>query len=167
MTLKTLAVNFFWIIFFLLIAVNAQARNEYLNDGNNGNCSKGSFETYSEVNQRDYKSGTSAEWQDQTVGFRYRMNIGSSCSDEFVGEQQLQMKLKTQMELIKSCRSIPRISPPPPKFAELIGACLELGVMKTTEFETFDKSISYWEVLKADWLKENPGVTIFKTKGAK
>jgi hypothetical protein len=39
--------------------------------------------------------------------------------------------------------------------------------MKTTEFETFDKSISYWEVLKADWLKENPGVTIFKTKGAK
>ena len=31
------------------------------------------------LDQRDYKSGTSDEWQDQRVGFRFRMPLGAVC----------------------------------------------------------------------------------------
>ena len=160
MILKTLAVNLSWIIFFLLVTINVQARNEYLNDSTNS-CERGSWETYTELRQHEYKSGTSNEYQDQTLGFRFRMPLGTICDDEFIAAQQKTNKIKTQLELIRMCGKVPRINPPPPAFAELINDCLQLGVMKVDEFETFDKSISYWDVLKTEWLKENPGVTVF------
>jgi hypothetical protein len=71
MTLKTLRDNLLWIIFFLCVATYAQARNDYLNDY--GTCERGSWETYTEVRQHEYKTGTSDEYQDQTLGFRFRM----------------------------------------------------------------------------------------------
>ena len=77
---KILTGNLFWIIFFLFVVTSAQARNEYLNDGAYA-CERGHWETYTEVRQHEYKSGTSDEYQDQTLGFRFRMPLGAVCSD--------------------------------------------------------------------------------------
>ena len=41
----------------IIATVNAEARNEYLNDGTNS-CDQGSWEAYTEVRQREYKTGT-------------------------------------------------------------------------------------------------------------
>jgi hypothetical protein len=54
-----------------LLATAASARNEYLNDGTN-TCDQGSWEAYTEVRQHEYKTGSSAESQDQVVGWRFR-----------------------------------------------------------------------------------------------
>ena len=163
-TLKTLIVNSLWIIFFLFVVTSAQARNEYLNNGTN-TCDQGSWEAYTEVRQNEYKSGSSAESQNQVLGWRFRKSIGDACTDEFIAEQQLQQKLKTQLELAKECKRIPRINPPPPEFAELINMCLKLGVTSTASFdERPDASISYWTVLKDGWKKENPNRPVFEGK---
>ena len=106
MTLKTLRDNLLWIIFFLCVATCVQAKNEYLNDGSYA-CERGSFEPYAEMNQRDYKSGTSDEYQDQRVGFRFRMPLGAVCDEDYIAEQRKKSKLKTQLELIKECKRIP------------------------------------------------------------
>ena len=158
--LKILAVS----VLFALFSTTVQARNEYLNDGTN-TCDQGSWEAYTEVRQNEYKSGNHDEYQNQTIGWRFRKSIGDACSDEFIAEQQLKQKLKTQLELVKECKRVPRISPPPVEFAELINMCMKLGVMSTASFEDRpDDSISYWTVLKEDWKKENPDKPIFESK---
>ena len=81
MTLKTWQDNLLWIAFFICVATYAEAKNEYLNDGSYA-CERGSFEPYSEVRQREFKTGTSDEYQDQIVGFRFRMPLGATCDDE-------------------------------------------------------------------------------------
>jgi len=160
--LKTLIVNLIWIIFFLFVVTSVQARNEYLNDGAYA-CEKGYWETYSEVRQNEYKSGSSAESQNQMLGFRFRMPFGTVCDDEYIAEQKKKQKLKTQLELVKECKRVPRINPPPVEFAELINMCMKLGVTSTVSFEDRpDASISYWSVLKDDWKKENPNRQIFE-----
>ena len=90
---KILTGNLFWIIFFLFVVTSAQARNEYLNDGAYA-CERGHWETYTEVRQHEYKSGTSDEYQDQTLGFRFRMPFGAVCDDEYIAEQKKKQKLK-------------------------------------------------------------------------
>ena len=156
--LKTLIVSVFIALFF----TTAHARNEYLNNGTN-TCDQGSWEAYTEVRQNEYKSGSSAESQNQVLGWRFRKSIGDACTDEFIAEQQLQQKLKTQLELAKECKRIPRINPPPPEFAELINMCMKLGVTSTASFdERPDASISYWTVLKDRWKKENPERPVFE-----
>ena len=158
--LKTLIVSVFIALFF----TTAHARNEYLNNGTN-TCDQGSWEAYTEVRQNEYKSGSSAESQNQVLGWRFRKSIGDACTDEFIAEQQLQQKLKTQLELAKECKRVPRINPPPPEFAELINMCLKLGVTSTASFdERPDASISYWTVLKDGWKKENPNRPVFEGK---
>ena len=159
MILRTLTVNLLWILFFLfVVTASAQARNEYLNDGTNS-CDQGSWEAYTEVRQHEYKSGNNDESQNQTLGFRFRKSIGPVCDEEFAKEQRLKQKLKTQLELVKECKRVPRISPPPIEFAELINMCTKLGVMSVASFdERPDASISYWTVLKEKYMKENPGL---------
>jgi len=121
-------------IFFLstVFTSHSNAKNEYLNDGSYA-CERGSFEPYSEVRQREFKTGTSDEYQDQIVGFRFRMPLGATCDDEYIAEQQKKQKLKTQLELIKECKRIPKISPPPVEFAELFNMCNKLGVVGIVE----------------------------------
>ena len=139
-----------------------QARNEYLNDGAYA-CERGHWETYTEVRQHEYKSGTSDEYQDQTLCFRFRMPFGAVCDEEYIAEQKKKQKLKTQLELVKECKRVPRISPPPVEFAELINMCLKLGVTSASNFDSRpDASISYWTVLKDDWKKENPDRPVFE-----
>ena len=83
-----------------LLATTASARNEYLNDGTNS-CDQGSWEAYTEVRQREYKTGTSAENQDQVVGFRWRKSIGPVCDEEFANEQRKKQKNKNT---IRTCK---------------------------------------------------------------
>jgi len=158
MTLKTYRDNLLWIAFFLCVATYAEARNEYLQ--NQHPCERGYFEPYTEVNQRDYKSGTSDEWQDQRVGFRFRMPLGAVCSDDYISEMQKKSKIKTQLELIKECKRIPRISPPPVEFAELFNMCNKLGVVGIVENKQPDGR--HWDNLKIQYLKENPDVVIME-----
>ena len=153
--LKILTVS----IVIALFSTTAQARNEYLNDGTNS-CDQGSWEAYTEVRQHEYKSGNNDESQNQTLGFRFRKSIGPVCDEEFAKEQRLKQKLKTQLELVKECKRVPRINPPPPAFAELINQCMQLGVMSANSFgeRDFDPKISYWTELKQQYLKDNPDV---------
>ena len=103
--LKILIVSF-------LLCTTAEARNEYLNDGTNS-CDQGSWEAYSEVRQHEYKTGTNDESQTQVLGFRWRKSIGPVCDEEFAEQQRLKQKLKTQLELVKECKRVPKIKPVP------------------------------------------------------
>ena len=143
----------------IISIVNAEARNEYLNDGTNS-CDQGSWEMYTEVRQNEYKTGSNAESQDQVIGFRWRKSIGPVCDEEFAEEQRLKQKLKTQLELVKECKRVPRIKPVPTEFAELINMCMKLGVISNASYNErdFDPKVSYWTVLKEKYMKENPGL---------
>ena len=150
--LKILIVSF-------LLCTTAEARNEYLNDGTNS-CDQGSWEAYTEVRQNEYKTGSNAESQDQVIGFRWRKSIWPVCDEEFAEEQRLKQKLKTQLELVKECKRVPRIKPVPVEFAELINMCMNVGVVSSASFDgrDFDPKVSYWTELKEQYMKENPDV---------
>ena len=160
MILRILIVSF-------LLCTAAQARNEYLNNGTN-TCSQGSCDV--SVEQRDdqynynrYSPSNNYEntEDDRLLRFTYRKYLGTACTDEFIAEQEKQMKIKTQLEVIKECKRVPRINPPPPEFAELINMCMKVGVMSSSHFDgerDFDPKISYWTVLKNQYMKENPDI---------
>ena len=150
--LKILIVSF-------LLCTTAEARNEYLNDGTNS-CDQGRWEAYTEVRQYEYKTGASAESQNQVLGLRWRKSIGPVCDEEFAEEQRLKQKLKTQLELVKECKRVPKVKPVPVEFAELINMCMKLGVVSSASFNgrDFDPKISYWTVLKEQYMKDNPGL---------
>ena len=158
MTLKTFQDNLLWIAFFLCVTTYAEARNEYLQ--NTHPCERGSFEPYAEMNQRDYKSGISNEYQDQRLGFRFRMPLGAVCSDEYIAEQEKKDKIRTQLELIKECKRIPKISPPPVEFAELFNMCNTLGVVGIVAHKKPDGN--YWLILKDEWKAENPDRPVYE-----
>ena len=142
-----------------MLCTTAEARNEYLNDGTNS-CDQGSWEAYTEVRQNEYKTGSSAESQNQVIGLRWRKSIGPVCDEEFAKEQRLKQKIKTQLELVKECKRVPRIKPIPVEFAELINMCMKLGVVSSASFDgrDFDPKVSYWTELKEQYMKENPDV---------
>ena len=167
MILKILIVS----ALFFLFSTTAQARNEYLNNGTN-TCAQGSFDVSIEQRDDQYNynhhspsnnyEGTD---DDRSVRLTWRKYLGTACTDEFIAEQEKQMKIKTQLEVIKECKRVPRINPPPPEFAELINMCMKVGVMSSTEFvgdRDFDPKVSYWTVLKKQYLKDNPDVVIMK-----
>lgn len=149
----------FILFFFLSFTNHSNAKNEYLNDGSYA-CERGSFEPYTEVRQREFKTGTSDEYQDQIVGFRFRMPIGATCDDDYIAEQQKKQKLKTQLELIKECKRIPKISPPPVEFAELFNMCNKLGVAGVIINKKPEGN--HWDNLKIQYLKDNPDIVIME-----
>jgi len=87
------------------------------------------------------------------------MPLGAVCSDEYIAEMQKKSKIKTQLELIKECKRIPNISPPPLEFAELFNMCNKLGVVK---FIDKKPEGSHWENLKIQYLKDNPDIVIME-----
>ena len=167
MILKILTVS----ILFFLFSTTAQARNEYLNNGTN-TCAQGSFDVSIEQRDDQYNynhNSPSNNYEgiddDRLLRFTYRKYLGTACTDEFIAEQEKQMKIKTQLEVIKECKRVPRISPPPAEFAELINMCMKVGVMSASHFNgdrDFDPKVSYWTVLKKKYLKDNPDVVIMK-----
>ena len=148
----------FTIFFLFILIAHSQARNEYLQNQNP--CERGTFEPYAEMNQRDYKSGISNEYQDQRLGFRFRMPLGAVCSDEYIAEQEKKDKIRTQLELIKECKRIPKISPPPAEFAELFNMCNTLGVVGIVAHKKPDGN--YWLILKDEWKAENPDRPVYE-----
>ena len=158
MTLKICQDNLLWIVLFLCVTTYAEARNEYLQ--NQHPCERGTFEPYAEINQRDYKSGISDEYQDQRLGFRFRMPLGTVCSDDYIAQQKKKDKIRTQLELIKECKRIPKISPPPIEFAELFNMCNTLGVVGIVAHKKPEGR--YWDNLKIQYLKDNPDIVIMK-----
>ena len=159
-------------VFFALFSTTVQARNEYLQNGTN-TCAQGSFDV--SIEQRDdqynynhYSPSNNYEGtdNDRSVRFTWRKYLGTACTDEFIAEQEKQMKIKTQLEVIKECKRVPRINPPPPEFAELINMCMKVGVISSGNFvngdRDFDPKVSYWTVLKKQYLKDNPDVVIMK-----
>ncbi len=164
---KILTGNFFWIVFFLFIATSVQARNEYLNNGTN-TCAQGSFDVSIEqredqYNYNHYSPSNNYEntEDDRSVRLTWRKYLGTACTDEFIAEQEKQMKIKTQLEVIKECKRVPRINPPPPEFAELINMCMKVGVISPSNFvgdRDFNPKVSYWTVLKEQYMKENPDI---------
>ena len=165
MILKILIVS----ALFFLFSTTAQARNEYLNNGTN-TCAQGSFDVSIEQRDDQYNynhNSPSNNYEgtddDRSVRLTWRKYLGTACTDEFIAEQEKQMKIKTQLEVIKECKRVPRINPTPPEFAELINMCMKVGVMSSTEFvgdRDFDPKVSYWTVLKKQYLKDNPDVVI-------
>ena len=149
---------FFTLFFFMACTSNSNARNEYLQNQNP--CERGTFEPYAEMNQRDYKSGISNEYQDQRLGFRFRMPLGAVCSDDYIAEQKKKDKLKTQLEVIKECKRIPRISPPPVEFAELFNMCNSLGLAGIVVHKKPEGN--HWDNLKIQYLKDNPDIIIME-----
>jgi len=164
---RILTGNIFWILFFLFVVTSAQARNEYLNNGTN-TCAQGSFDVSIEqredqYNYNHYSPSNNYEntEDDRSVRLTWRKYLGTACTDEFIAEQEKQMKIKTQLEVIKECKRVPRINPPPPEFAELINMCMKVGVMSSSHFvgdRDYDPKISYWTVLKQQYMKENPDI---------
>ena len=148
----------FTIFFLFILIAHSQARNEYLQNQNP--CERGTFEPYAEMNQRDYKSGISNEYQDQRLGFRFRMPLGAVCSDDYIAEQKKKDKLKTQLEVIKECKRIPRISPPPVEFAELFNMCNSLGLAGIVVHKKPEGN--HWDNLKIQYLKDNPDIIIME-----
>ena len=165
MILKILIVS----ALFFLFSTTAQARNDYLNNGTN-TCAQGSFDVSieqrdDEYNYNHYSPSNNYEGtdDDRRVTFTWRKYLGTACTDEFIAEQEKQMKIKTQLEVIKECKRVPRINPPPPEFAERINMCMKVGVISTSADagdREFDPKISYWTVLKKQYLKDNPDVVI-------
>ena len=149
---------FFTLFFFMACTSNSNARNEYLQNQNP--CERGTFEPYAEMNQRDYKSGISNEYQDQRLGFRFRMPLGAVCSDEYITEQKKKDRIRTQLELIKECKRIPKISSPPVEFAELFNMCNTLGVVGIVAKKK--PAGNHWNNLKIQYLKDNPDIVIME-----
>ena len=164
---RILTGNIFWILFFLFVVTSAQARNEYLNNGTN-TCAQGSFDVSIEqredqYNYNHYSPSNNYEntEDDRSIRFTWRKYLGTACTDEFIAEQEKQMKIKTQLEVIKECKRVPRINPPPPEFAELINMCMKVGVMSSSHFvgdRDYAPKVSYWTVLKQQYMKENPDI---------
>ena len=106
----------FWIALFIFIIViawsfkKAGAINEYLNDSGN-HCSSGSAEPYIELRQRQsdniypysFSNNYDGESEEHVIGFRFRFQLGSSCTKEYKKMMQQNMNLKQELELLKLC----------------------------------------------------------------
>ena len=98
------------IVLLCLFSLPAHAINEYLNDSGN-HCSSGSAEPYIELRKgqsgntypNSYTNNYDGESEDYAVGFRFRFQLGSSCTKEYKKMMQQNMNLKQELELLKLC----------------------------------------------------------------
>ena len=98
------------IVLLCLFSLPAHAINEYLNDSGN-HCSSGSAEPYIELRKgqsgntypNSYTNNYDGESEDYAIGFRFRFQLGSSCTKEYKKMMQQNMNLKQELELLKLC----------------------------------------------------------------
>ena len=98
------------IVLLCLFSLPAHAINEYLNDSGN-HCSSGSAEPYVELRKgqsdnrypNSYTNNYGRESEDYSIGFRFRFQLGSSCTKEYKKMMQQNMDLKQELELLKLC----------------------------------------------------------------
>ena len=83
------------------LSQKALAVNEYLNDYPT-HCSKGSWELYTEIDQR--MNSSSDYFADSgKIGIRFRKEFGSTCTDPYKRMMIENMELKQELELLKLC----------------------------------------------------------------
>ena len=148
--------NKYFIIIFgaimicLYFSLNAQARNEYLNDGS-ARCG----EVDVSVSNRDYDyDNYDNSWNEsnsQELRLSFRKYLGTDCKTSKENAQ-----LKQQLELMKMCNKVNKN----PSLAQnenfylLVSKCR--GVTpQVDEIQNMPKG-SLWEDLKKDYIKENP-----------
>ena len=111
-----------YLLFAIVISVGvvifcreALGVNKYLNDYPS-HCSKGSIELYTDITGTDDKytyldgdgdaSNSYRGYDDDvrgSVGIRYRIDLGSSCTDPYKKLMMQNQKLKQELELLKLC----------------------------------------------------------------
>ena len=163
----------FTLILFLMLFVlavfggPAYSKNEYLDLRTDNHCNNGYFEASIEQDDdqysRDHYSNSSNYTDtedDRRITFSYRRYLGSSCTKENTELQQEITELRMLMELMKKCEKVNR-NPGyarNPSFALLYNKCAGiLPVTKQVEDEDYRPEGNYWEELKEDYMKENPG----------
>jgi len=135
----------FWIALFIFIIViawsvkNSKAINEYLNDSGN-HCSSGAAEPYIELRRgqsgntypNSYTNNYDGESEDYAIGFRFRFQLGSSCTKEYKKMMQQNMNLKQELELLKLCSRY-RDLDLGPSFATVAEKCKDVRKRKVIE----------------------------------
>jgi hypothetical protein len=141
------------IILIVLLAIfgkPAQARNEYLNDGNT-RC--GEIDVSVSGRQYDYDNYDSSwnESNSQELRLTFRKYLGTDCKTS-----KENAAIKQQLELMKMCNKVNRN----PSLAQnenfllLVSKCRGV-VPQVDEAETIPTG-SLWDELKEDYIKENP-----------
>ena len=135
----------FWVALFIFILVivgsfkKAEAINEYLNDSGN-HCSSGSAEPYVELRKgqsdntypNSYTNNYEGESENYAIGFRFRFQLGSSCTKEYKKMMQQNMNLKQELELLKLCSRY-RDLDLGPSFATVAEKCKDVRKRKVIE----------------------------------
>ena len=127
------------IVLLCLFSLPAHAINEYLNDSGN-HCSSGSAEPYIELRKgqtgnnypHSYTNNYDGESEDYAVGFRFRFQLGSSCTKEYKKMMQQNMNLKQELELLKLCSRY-RDLDLGPSFATVSEKCKDVRKRKVIE----------------------------------
>ena len=153
-----------------LFAKPAYPRNEYLTDGTNS-CRTGEVDVRIETENRDndYRHNSSSNDYDNNndndrLSVTYRHYIGTACTKEFRQVQQENMELKQQLELMKMCG---RVNSNPSlanneNFRLLVSKCTGVTPVKLDNRPADGKS--KWDVLKDEYKKENPDLTLMGDK---
>ena len=153
-----------------MFAKPAYPKNEYLNNGTN-TCSTGSVEASIEKEDRNndyrhYNYDNSYDNNDENyrATIRWRHNLGSACTKEFRQVQQENMELKQQLELMKMCGRVnnnPSLAQNE-NFRLLVSKCTGVTPVKLDSRPADGKS--KWDVLKDNYKKENPDITLMGDK---
>ena len=89
---------------FLIIAYQANARNDYLNDRN---CERGRLELYSEFDRYDYDRRMDSDsdyfGDSGTVGIRFRWPLQSTCDQDQIELLKENSRLMQELELLRTC----------------------------------------------------------------
>ncbi len=161
------------IVMFIILTVFAKPaypKNEYLTNGTNS-CRTGEVDVRIETENRDndYRHNSSSNDYDNNndndrLSVTYRHYIGTACTKEFRQVQQENMELKQQLELMKMCG---RVNSNPSlanneNFRLLVSKCTGVTPVKLDNRPADGKS--KWDVLKDEYKKENPDLTLMGDK---
>ena len=148
----------------------AHSKNEYLNNGTN-TCSTGSVEASIEKEDRNGRynhyydtNNYNNDDENYRATIRWRHQLGSACTKEFRQVQQENMELKQQLELMKMCgrvNSNPSLAQNE-NFRLLVSKCTGVTPVKLDSRPADGKS--KWDVLKDEYKKENPDITLMGDK---
>ena len=139
-----------FLFLFVLSTFAAEARNEYLNDGNT-RC--GEVDLSVSGRQYDYDNYDSSwnESNSQELRLTFRKYLGTDCKTS-----KENAAIKQQLELMKMCNKVNR-NPSlalNENFALLVSKCRGV-IPQVDETETMPTG-SLWDELKENYIKENP-----------
>jgi hypothetical protein len=137
-----------------LYTLNAEARNEYLND-HPGECRTGEIDVSIYQREQDYRTYDTSDYDEDSVRLTFRKYLGNLQCNQKNDLHLENMRLKQQLELFKMCTKFKR-NPSfelNPNFALLASKCS--GIVNVND-DNRPKG-NHWENLKKEYIKENPG----------